>query len=333
MPERPSTPAPSGWVSGTNPLARNVVSTGAPSRSASARTASVASRAPCPTMITGRRAARSRSSAASSGGGAMRRSARRPSGPCGGRVRGQVLHLVGEHEVGDAAPVDRVLDRGGGELGVVGARVHGHRGDRDVAEDRRQVEVLERAPAQHLRRHLPGDREHRSAVELGVVEPGEQVGRAGPGDREARRGTAGELAVGGGGERGRALVADADVAQLAAVLGAPQRLGEPQVGVPDHAEDRVDPPGDERLHQHVGHRARALRHLRQLHVGAVGALLDRVRHGASEKPAGGVPGRRVCSRSRATGSAATRSRSSPHPAGRPGAGSGCPRPRRARRSG
>ena len=36
VPLRPSTPAPSGCVSGTSPLALNVVSTGAPSRSASA---------------------------------------------------------------------------------------------------------------------------------------------------------------------------------------------------------------------------------------------------------------------------------------------------------
>jgi hypothetical protein len=35
VPLRPSTPAPSGWVSGTRPLALNVVSTGACSRSAS----------------------------------------------------------------------------------------------------------------------------------------------------------------------------------------------------------------------------------------------------------------------------------------------------------
>ena len=38
VPLRPSTPAPNGWESGTRPLALNVVSTGAPSRSASATT-------------------------------------------------------------------------------------------------------------------------------------------------------------------------------------------------------------------------------------------------------------------------------------------------------
>ncbi len=214
-------------------------------------------------------------------------------GERGGRVRREVLHLVGKHEVGDAAPVQRVLDGGRGELGVVGARVHGHRGQRDVAEDGREVEVLERAAAQHLRRHLPGDRDHRRAVELGVVQPGEQVGRAGPGDREAGRGAPGELAVGRGGERGGALVPNADVAQLAAGFGAPQRLGEPQVGVPDHAEDRVDPPRDERLHQHVGHRSRAVGDRGQLDVGAVGALLDRVRRGRVGEARGRAPGGRA----------------------------------------
>ena len=46
VPLRPSTPAPNGWESGTRPLALNVVSTGAPSRSASATTWSRALRAP-----------------------------------------------------------------------------------------------------------------------------------------------------------------------------------------------------------------------------------------------------------------------------------------------
>ena len=53
VPLRPSTPAPSGWVSGTIPLALNVVSTGAPSRSASATSCSLPRRAPWPTTNTG----------------------------------------------------------------------------------------------------------------------------------------------------------------------------------------------------------------------------------------------------------------------------------------
>jgi hypothetical protein len=50
VPERPGTSAPRGWVSGTRPLAGNVVSTGAPNLSATAF------RAPQPTMNTDRAA-------------------------------------------------------------------------------------------------------------------------------------------------------------------------------------------------------------------------------------------------------------------------------------
>ena len=78
-----------------------------------------------------------------------------------------------------------------------------------------------------------------------LVEPG-------PGDRQARGRSAGELAVGAGRERGRALVPDADVAQLAAFLGAAQRVGETEIGVADHAEDVRDAERDQRLDQHVG---------------------------------------------------------------------------------
>ena len=119
-----------------------------------------------------------------------------------------------------------------------------------------EVEVLERAAAEHLRRHLPGDRDHRGAVQLGVVEAGEQVGRARAGDGEAGRRPAGELAVGAGGERRGALVADADEPQLAALLGPAQRVGEAEVGVADHPEDGVDAVRDQGLDQHVGDGAR-----------------------------------------------------------------------------
>src|SRR5204862_5459758 len=89
-------------------------------------------------------------------------------------------------------------------------------------------------------------------VDLRVPEPGEQVRRAGPGDRQARRGPARELAVSGSGERGGALVADPDVRESAGLLLAAQRVGEPEVGVPDHAEDVLDAPVDHRLRHEVG---------------------------------------------------------------------------------
>ncbi len=82
VPLRPSTPAPSGWVSGTRPLALNVVRTGAPRRSASAVTSATASRAPWPTTNTGRRASRTSAAAAvtAAAAGGPDRPDRRPSG-------------------------------------------------------------------------------------------------------------------------------------------------------------------------------------------------------------------------------------------------------------
>ena len=47
--------------------------------------------------------------------------------------------------------------------------------------------LLERAGPEDLGLHLPGQGEHRRAVDLGVPQAGQQVGGAGPGDREARR--------------------------------------------------------------------------------------------------------------------------------------------------
>ena len=85
-PERPRTPQPSGWSSGKVPLALNVEITGASRCSASAMTASRWGRAPLPTTMAGRSAARSSSTAraSSSAGGAMAVAASRPARGRGG---------------------------------------------------------------------------------------------------------------------------------------------------------------------------------------------------------------------------------------------------------
>ncbi len=140
-----------------------------------------------------------------------------------------------------------------------------------------QVEVLERAAAEHARRHLPGDGQHRRAVELGVVQAGEQVRRARAGDGEARRRPPGELAVGAGRERRGTLVADADVPELAALLGPAHRVGEAEVGVADHAEHGVDAVGHQRLDHDVGDRSARGSCAGSRDVHAVLALLDAVR--------------------------------------------------------
>ena len=170
----------------------------------------------------------------------------------------------------DAALHERVLAREAHQLGVVGVALHGLRVDRDVGERGGEVEVLERAAAAHLRRHLARDREHRRAVDLGVVQPGEQVGGARARDREARRELAGELPVGRRRERGRALVADTDEREVAALLGVAHRVGEAEVGVADHAEHVRDAPREHRLDHHVGDRARVRLLGRQRDVDAVG---------------------------------------------------------------
>ena len=90
---------------------------------------------------------------------------------------------------------------------------------------------------------------------LASYSPVSRLVEPGPGDREARGRPAGQLAVGARGEGGRALVPDADVGQLAALLGPAQRVGEAEVGVPDHAEDVRHAVRDQGLDEHVGDRA------------------------------------------------------------------------------
>ena len=127
-----------------------------------------------------RRASNATARSTAPSGGAIAVSARRPLGePDRARVAGRErLYLVGQHEVGDTALHERVLAREAHQLAVVGVALHRLRVERDVGERGGEIEVLERAAPAHLRRNLARDREHRSAVDLGVVEAGEQVGRA-----------------------------------------------------------------------------------------------------------------------------------------------------------
>ena len=151
-------------------------------------------RAPSPDTITGRRAR------AINARGLCERCVGRRDGEVGDASAraartsvgggGQGLHLVGEHEVGDTPLPERVLARQVHQLDVVGVALHGLGRDRHIGEGGGEVEILERAPAADLRRHLPRDGEHRRAVDLRVVQTGEQVRRSGSRDRETR----GELA-------------------------------------------------------------------------------------------------------------------------------------------
>ena len=79
----------------------------------------------------------------------------------GGGVTGLGLDLVGQHQVGDAAGVQGMLDRQGGQLGVVAAGVHVGGPGGHVAEDSGQVEILEGPAPEDLGGHLTGDGQDR----------------------------------------------------------------------------------------------------------------------------------------------------------------------------
>ena len=78
-------------------------------------------------------------------------------------------------------------------------------------------------------------------------------------------------------------MADADVGDLAALLGPAQGIGESEVGMPDHAEHVPDAEGDQGFDQHVGDRPGRHRDLGQRHIHPVRPFLDGVaRYGVGE---------------------------------------------------
>ena len=106
-------------------------------------------------------------------GGGSHLPLRHPTGrPTRGRALGcgKYLHLVGQHQVAHGPLHDGVLAGQGHEFGVVAAGVHRLAVRRHVGERRLEVEILERAPSRHRRRHLPGHGQHRGTVHLGVVQ-------------------------------------------------------------------------------------------------------------------------------------------------------------------
>ena len=154
VPLRPSTPQASGWSSAIWPLALNVVMHRAPSRSASAITASMSNAgtvADDDHRTLRRRASSAIARSTGSPGGAICASGDRPLGRRPPRrLAGQRLHLVGKHEVGDAPLHERVLAGERHQLGVVGVRAAPSGESGDVGERGGEVEVLEGAAAQHL---------------------------------------------------------------------------------------------------------------------------------------------------------------------------------------
>ena len=260
-------------------------------------------------------------------------------GACGPRARhrrssgaGSVWTSSGKIRCATSRSQQRVLDAQRGELGVAALGQHGLRPARDRRERRREVDVLKRAGAEHLHVHLAGQREHRRAVDLRVPEAGDEVRRAGPGDRQARRRPAGELAERRRGERRGALVADADVRQVAGLTWRRIASARPRFECPTMPNTCVTPQATSVSHHQIGDRPHVRRRLRRRR------RRPRPRGSRAGTP---TPCRCSCraasrsagsSRSRATGSAGCRSRSSLRRAARPGAGSGCPARRSGRRS-
>ena len=172
---------------------------------------------------------------------------RRPSGPGCPTGHGQVRDAP-RREGRPAGDVDQLA-------GVLRPQDHLVVGG-DVLEQLEDVDLLLVVRADQVVVGVPGDRQHRGAVELGVVEAVEQVDgpRAAGGEADAQ--PAGELGVAAGGERRRLLVAALDEADLVLVLA--QGLEDPVDPVAGEAEDRVHAPVDQLLDDHV---ARRLRHL------------------------------------------------------------------------
>ena len=141
----------------------------------------------------------------------------RPSGPDASLLAGgKGLDLVGEDQVRGALLQDRVLAGERHQLGVLGGLEHRLGPPRDLAERGGQVDLLERSGPSTCVSTCPVSASTGERSTFASHSPVSRLVAPGPGDRQARRRPAGELAVGGRGERRGALVADPDVGQLPA---------------------------------------------------------------------------------------------------------------------
>ena len=166
--------------------------------------------------------------------------------------RRQHLDLVGKNEVRYPPVQDRALARQVDQFGVLAGVKDRLAPLRDLPERGLQVDFLERPRSEHLRVDLPGQRQHRRAVDVRVPEPGQKIRRPGPRNGQTGRRPTGELPVRRGGERRRSLVADPHESHLARGFPAPDRVGKPQIGVPHHPPHPPHPP----VHQSLRHNVR-----------------------------------------------------------------------------
>ena len=192
VPSRPSPPVVSGSSSGSTALPGNVLTTGAASSSATARTSSVAPSAPAPTNIATFVPELRTSATASMSGRIGRQSAGRTRAGVGHRGVGRCdvavriclgrrhLDVIGEREVSHGPMGEGVAD----------GQIHHRRdllgvGDHEVVAGDIRIEAvgvhfLLVGGAEHGRLLHPRQRQHGGMIELGVVEPVEQVDGARP---------------------------------------------------------------------------------------------------------------------------------------------------------
>src|SRR5678815_5026083 len=98
----------------------------------------------------------------------------------------------------------------------------------DAAADFDDRRFLERVAADYVSADLPGDRDERDAVELGVGDGGDEVRRAGSARGHANAGLAGAAGDALGGERAALFMAGQDRSQLVGKAG--ERLVERHTG-------------------------------------------------------------------------------------------------------
>ena len=153
--------------------------------------------------------------------------------------------------VGPGFSMPRHPERLGDDLGDRARDLDPCRPLRDRLEHPRDVDVLVRLLVDLVDPGLPGERDHRRAVEVGVGDAGDEVRRARPQRRHRDRAAAGEPAVDVGHERGALLVAGRDVAD-ARVVG--ERLEDVHRLLAGHGEDVLAALGREAVDEEVGGR-------------------------------------------------------------------------------
>ena len=191
-------------------------------------------------------------------------------------IDGQRLHLVREDQVRHVALDDRGLARQIHQLDRIRVTQNSLAESRHRRIGAGQVDLLERTGPKHLGVHLPGQRQNRRAVDLGVPKPGQHIGRTRSRDAHTGRWPSRQLGVTGRGKGRRPFMTNANVLQPAILLLQAQGVAQAEIGMPDHAEHMGHTPIDHGLGHHVAERRSVARRFPHRDIDAVIAPLDRV---------------------------------------------------------